>query len=84
MAQCVAFDAGGVLMLSNADPCTTLVVLTPAEYGAMSLAPFQLDTQAAGEIALAILVVWAVGWGFRMLIRALHLGSSGSSGPSEP
>lgn len=79
MAQCVAFDAGGVLVASSADPCTTLVVLTPAEYGAMSLAPFQLDTQAAGEIALAILGVWAVAWAFRMLIRTVNVDSVRSS-----
>lgn len=83
MAQCVAFDAGGVLMVSNADPCTTLVVLTPAEYGAMSLAPFQLDTEAAGEIALAILGVWAVAWAFRMLIRAVNVDSNSAATSSD-
>lgn len=73
MAQCVAFDANGVLMSSTADPCTTMVVLTPAEYGAMSLAPFQLSLADGAQIGLAILSVWAVGWSFRMLIRAVDV-----------
>lgn len=37
----------------------------------IDLPPFQLDTAEGAAIAGAILAVWAVGFGIRMLIRAL-------------
>lgn len=37
-----------------------------------SLPPLQLDTADGASIASAILAVWAVGWGFRVLIRTLR------------
>lgn len=37
----------------------------------LSLAPLQLDTADAAQIALAVIGVWAVGWAFRMLVRTL-------------
>lgn len=33
--------------------------------------PFQLTTEEAGEIALAIVFVWVVGFGLRMVKRAM-------------
>lgn len=40
----------------------------------LSLPPLQLTPAEGAQIAGAILAVWAVGWGFRTLIR--HLKSS--------
>lgn len=40
----------------------------------LSLPPLQLTPAEGAQIASAILAVWAVGWGFRTLIR--HLKSS--------
>ena len=38
----------------------------------LSLAPLQLTPEDGGLIAVAIVTVWAVGFAFRMLIRALN------------
>lgn len=40
---------------------------------AVSFPPFQLDTADGSLIAGAILAVWAIGWGARMIIRALSV-----------
>ena len=37
----------------------------------LSLPPLQLTGAEGAQIASAILAVWAVGWGFRTLIRYL-------------
>lgn len=41
----------------------------------IDLPPFQLDTADGALIAAAVVAVWVVGWGFRVLIRALNLDS---------
>lgn len=38
----------------------------------LSLPPLQLSTAEGALIASAILAIWAVGWGFRMLIQTLN------------
>jgi hypothetical protein len=48
----------------------------------LSLPPFQLDLDGAAQIASAILAVWALGWAFRVLIRALK-NSDGEQPESE-
>ena len=48
----------------------------------LSLPPLQLDTADGAAIAGAVLAVWAVGWAFRMLIRALHIDGN-STNPTE-
>lgn len=37
----------------------------------LSLPPLQLDAAEAAAISSAILLVWATGWAFRVLIRTL-------------
>lgn len=37
----------------------------------LSLPPLQLDTADGAAISSAILLVWGVGWGFRVLIQTL-------------
>lgn len=48
-----------------------------------SLPPFQLDTADGALIASAVLAVWALGWGFRTLIRTLNVDSVSSTSESE-
>lgn len=60
MAEPVIVDCPGA--------CTVTVVHE------LSLPPLQLDASEGAAIAGSILAVWAVGWGFRTLIR--HLKSS--------
>lgn len=38
-----------------------------------------LSTEDAGVISSAILLVWVVGYAFRMLIRALHIDGGSTS-----
>lgn len=47
-------------------------VLTPAELDQYTTSPFQLSLSEAGLIVPAILVVWALGFGIRMMVRALR------------
>jgi len=43
----------------------------------LSLPPLQLTPEEGAQIAVAVLVVWAVGWGVRQLTRLIQ-----TSGPS--
>ena len=45
----------------------------------LSLPPLQLDTADGAAIAGAVLAVWAVGWAFRMLVRALNIDGNSST-----
>lgn len=74
MAQCVVpVNLSGVDVLSPAavEPCTGLVVLTPAEYGAMSQNPFNLSPEDGTLVAAAVVGVWCIGWAMRALARVL-------------
>jgi len=70
MSQCaVITNVSGVDVLapSAADPCTSLVVLTPAEYSALAQNPFALSPEDGATVAAAVLGVWAIAWSFRAL-----------------
>lgn len=70
MAQCVAtVMVNGVAVLTPVDaaPCTTLVVVTPAEYEVMSSSPFNLSLTDGALIATAILGVWGIGYCWRSI-----------------
>lgn len=70
MAQCVATTlVNGVYVLTPVDatPCTTLVVVTPAEYQAMSSSPFNLSLTDGALITSAILGVWGIGYCWRSI-----------------
>lgn len=71
MAQCVAI-VGGAVVESTASPCTSLVLLTPAEYELMSANPFRLDAADGLAVAVAIVSTWAAAFGFRALLNVLR------------
>lgn len=71
MAQCITVNASGQLETSTADPCTTLVVLTPAEYAAVSANPFNLSPEDGALISGAVIGVWCIAWACRALQRVL-------------
>ena len=76
MAQCVIADpTTGALSVSSADPCTSLVVLTPAEYAVFSTNPLTLSAEDGATLSAAIATVWVVAWGIRAIYRAV--GSDG-------
>lgn len=49
----------------------------------LSLPPLQLDESGGAQIALAILAIWAIGWGFRVLIQMLRKTDGESSNESD-
>lgn len=71
MAQCIAVAVDGTLQVSAADPCTSLVVLTPAEYAAWGQNPFVLSAEDGALVSAAVVGVWCIGWAMRALARAL-------------
>lgn len=80
MAQCVAIVtvAGQDVLAPVADdPCTTMVVVSPAEYGALSQNPFLLDAEDGMVWAVAIVGIWSAAYAWRAAMRALG-GGSGS------
>jgi hypothetical protein len=64
-------------VIECASACTVTVVHE------LSLPPLQLDTADGSLIAGAVLAVWAIGWGARMVIRALNVDSNSSTSESE-
>ena len=60
-------------IISCTEACTVTVVHE------LSIPPFQLSPLEGAQIASAILAVWAVGFGFRAVIQALHSGGNPSS-----
>ena len=49
----------------SVSPCTIIYQV--------DLPPFQLDVAGGALIASAILVIWAIGWAFRVIIHALNI-----------
>lgn len=64
-----------IRIVKMADPvyisCNTACTVTVVHE--LSLPPLQLTAAEGGAIAGAILAVWAVGFGFRSVIRALNI-----------
>ena len=59
---------------SGSEPCTSHVVLTPAEYAAMSQSPFNLSPEDGAAVGAAVVGVWAIAWAFRALYSVLRDG----------
>ncbi|MEO8023866.1 hypothetical protein [Polaromonas sp.] len=54
------------LVIDCSSACTVTVVHE------LSLPPLQLDLEQGGAIAAAVIGVWVLGWGIRMLIRSMN------------
>lgn len=52
-------------VIECASTCTVTVVHE------LSLPPLQLTAEEGAQIAGAILAIWALGWGFRVLLQTL-------------
>lgn len=79
MAQCVSSTVvSGVEVLTPVagTPCTSLVVLTPAEYEVMSVSPFQLTLEEGALISAAVLGVWGIAACWRELAAFVKGGDS--------
>lgn len=80
MAQCVstAEVQGQTVLVPVADsPCTSYVLVTPAEYETMSGNPFRLSINEASLIAAAILGVWGIAACWRELAAFVRGGTTG-------
>lgn len=64
-------------VIECAAACTVTVVHE------LSLPPLQLDSAGGAAIASAVLVIWAIGWGFRVLIQTLRNTDGNSTSESE-
>jgi hypothetical protein len=72
MAQCIVVNATGQLETTTADPCTTLLVLTPPEYAALNASPLNLSAEDGLTLSVAIVGVWSVAWALRALVHSLN------------
>ena len=78
MAECAYWRAtslGNLLAQSPGEEsgsCTTLVVLTPAEYSALSNNPLNLSVTDGALVSAAVVSVWGIGWAWRQLSRTLN------------
>lgn len=80
MAQCAAIvNVNGQALLAPVDtgdaPCTSLLLLTPAEYGVVSASPFNMTAEEGALLSVAIVGVWAVAFSWHAI--RLALGSTG-------
>jgi len=75
MAQCVAFASQGAsapdVLVAAPEPCSTFVLVTPAEYAAQSQNPFVLSIEDGGLVSGAIGGVWLFAWALLAVRRAL-------------
>ncbi len=60
-----------VQVTCSVSPCDVQVTL--------NMPIWQMDTEDAAAVAAAILIVWATGYAFRVLIRALSVDRSESA-----
>lgn len=81
MAQCVAsvqVNGSTVLAPVESVPCTSLVMLTPAEYEALSHNPFHLSMAEGGTVSAAVVGVWIIAYGAKEVTRLLRHGGETS------
>lgn len=69
------FDATGTTYGAVTCDVGDKVLMTSSEVAAMlpNTSLFNLTSAAGAQIASAVLVVWAVGFGFRVLVRVLSI-----------
>ena len=62
----------GALAGPDGCPIDAYIALTPAEFNTYMVSPFKLGSDEAGAISVAVLGIWAIGFGIRMAIRAIR------------
>lgn len=69
---CATYNASGQVAIVNPPPAdiSTCALLIPTPADSMSN-PFILSVSDGYTIALAVVSIWAIGFGFRALIRSL-------------
>lgn len=77
---CAAVDSNGSLYLVDPQPVDTsacgLVLVSGLEAAS---SPWSMTPEQGSEIGGAILLVWALAYVFRLLVRALNVDENGDS-----
>lgn len=80
MALCVAVDPNGAVYVVDPQPADTsacgLVLVSGLEAAS---SPWALTPEQGSEIGGAVLLVWALAYVFRVLIRVLNVDENGDS-----
>lgn len=61
----------GVTQATTCDP-GQVVLLSPGEYGQLVNSPLNMSPADGAVVAAAVVLCWAVGYGFRMVIRVIR------------
>lgn len=71
----------GVVLAADGTACTSgqLVALTQLEVDQVTVSPFRLSMSDAGQIVVAIMLLWAAGWAIRMAIQTVRSSDSNES-----
>lgn len=64
----------GLAISAEGATCTgsQYVVVTQAEFDNATVSPFRLSNDEASSLASAVLLLWGMAWGIRMVIRVLR------------
>lgn len=92
MAECLNFNPDGTVETwpyeahDGGNNCETYVVVSKAEFydlvnglGVGDPSPLSITPEQGAEIASAILVIWALAYVIRVVIRALNVDEKGDS-----
>jgi len=87
-SECTSLNTAASMTIckrTNGGACTNVTQPYPVFRPCDEFAPFPgyLSLEGGALIAGAVLAVWAVGYGFRALIRALNIDSKTSTSESE-
>lgn len=79
--RCFVVSSGSLSLSPDGTVCSPsdLVVFTTAEADKMLSSPFNMTVEEGGQLGGAVLMVWAVAWGVRMIARILNTGDEASS-----
>ena len=73
MANCAIVGAGNVLQLTAdaIETCTGVIVLSPSDYQKFNESGFALTIEQSQSILTAVLVLWAIAYSFRLIVKTL-------------
>lgn len=72
--QCVEVGAGGLRLVSPQPVDLSACQMVIGSYSEMSSELTRISPAEGAQIAGAILLIWAMGWAFRVIARSLNVG----------
>lgn len=82
MAECVTVSQVSgvdVIVPSSEQPCTTALLLTPAEFAHITLNPFVLTIEDGLLLSGSIVGLWAIAWGIKAVVLTLRSSDESST-----